>query len=88
MTIINAPRDAAARVWSVADMAQLEALVAGTDIVILSDEVYEHMVFDGIRHESIARYPRLAQRSFVVSTFGRASHHRLENRLLPRRTGN
>ncbi len=74
MIIINTPHNPSGAVWSAADMAQLEALVAGTDIVILSDEVYEHMVFDDARHESIARYPRLAERSFVVSSFGKTYH--------------
>ncbi len=46
----------------------------GTDVLICADEVYEHMVFDGVRHESIARYPDLARRSFVISSFGKTYH--------------
>jgi methionine aminotransferase len=61
-------------VWTADDMAALEALVTGTDIVIVSDEVYEHMVFDGARHESVMRYPGLAERSVVVSSFGKTYH--------------
>jgi len=52
----------------------LQALVQGTDIVVVSDEVYEHMVFDGARHESVMRYPGLAERSVVVSSFGKTYH--------------
>jgi methionine aminotransferase len=55
-------------------MLELEKAVAATDIVIVSDEVYEHVVFDGARHESVLRYPRLAERSFVVSSFGKTYH--------------
>ena len=74
MIIINSPHNPSGAVWSAEDMAQLEALTRGTDIVILSDEVYEHMVFDGARHESVARYPGLAERAFVVSSFGKTYH--------------
>ena len=52
----------------------LGALVKDTNIVLLSDEVYEHMVFDQARHESVMRYPALAERSFVVSSFGKTYH--------------
>jgi methionine aminotransferase len=55
-------------------MAALADVVRGTEVLILSDEVYEHIVFDGLRHESVARYPELAARSFVVSSFGKAYH--------------
>ena len=55
-------------------MQQLADLLAGTDILLLSDEVYEHMVYDGQRHESVARHPELARRSFVVSSFGKTYH--------------
>jgi methionine aminotransferase len=55
-------------------MLALQALVQGTNIVVLSDEVYEHMVFDGVRHESVMLYPGLAERSFVVSSFGKTYH--------------
>ena len=56
------------------DMHKLAELVRGTDILILSDEVYEHMVYDGRQHESVARHPELAARSFVVSSFGKTYH--------------
>jgi len=74
MIIINSPHNPTGTVWTADDMAHLQALVAGTDILILSDEVYEHMVFDGVRHESVMRYPGLAERSIVVSSFGKTFH--------------
>jgi methionine aminotransferase len=74
MIIINSPHNPTGAVWTADDMLALQALVAGTDIVIVSDEVYEHMVFDGARHESVMRYPALAERSFVVSSFGKTYH--------------
>ncbi len=74
MIIINTPHNPTGTVWTAADMAQLQAITQGTDIVIVSDEVYEHMVFDQARHESVMRYPALAERSFVVSSFGKTYH--------------
>jgi methionine transaminase len=74
MIIINTPNNPTGSVFSAADMQALEALVRNTRIVIVSDEVYEHIVFDGRRHESVARYPGLAERSFVVSSFGKTYH--------------
>ena len=74
MIILNTPHNPTGAVWSANDMKALEALVKDTNIVVLSDEVYEHMVFDGARHESVMRYPGLAERSFVVSSFGKTYH--------------
>ncbi|HRQ57955.1 MAG TPA: pyridoxal phosphate-dependent aminotransferase [Azoarcus taiwanensis] len=74
MIMINSPHNPTATVWSAADMAQLEALTRGTGIVIVSDEVYEHIVFDGAGHESCARHPELAARSLIVSSFGKTYH--------------
>ena len=74
MIILNSPHNPTGTVWTAEDMAQLEALVKDTDIVLLSDEVYEHMVFDLARHESVLRYPGLAERSLVVSSFGKTYH--------------
>ena len=74
MIIINTPNNPTASVFTADDMRALDALTRGTDIVILSDEVYEHVVFDGARHESAARYPGLAERSIVVSSFGKTYH--------------
>jgi methionine aminotransferase len=61
-------------VFSAEDLRMLENLLAGTDIVVVSDEVYEHIVFDGHAHQSAARYPGLAERSFIVSSFGKTYH--------------
>ena len=55
-------------------MLELEALLRGTEIVVIADEVYEHMVFDGAAHQSVARFPELAQRSFIISSFGKTYH--------------
>lgn len=74
LIIINTPHNPTGSVLRAADMAALAAIVAGTDVLILSDEVYEHMVYDDARHESICRYPDLAARSFVVSSFGKTYH--------------
>ena len=74
MIIFNTPHNPTGTVWTAEDLQALQALVEGTHIVIVSDEVYEHMVFDGVRHESVMRYPRLAERSFVISSFGKTYH--------------
>ncbi|MEO9101052.1 MAG: methionine aminotransferase, partial [Burkholderiaceae bacterium] len=72
--IVNSPHNPSGTVWSGADMQRLEALLDGTDVLLISDEVYEHMVFDGQQHQSAARYPALAARSFVVGSFGKTFH--------------
>ena len=72
--VINSPHNPSATIWSRAQMDQLAALLRGTDILLIADEVYEHMVFDGALHQSVARFPELAQRSFVVSSFGKTFH--------------
>ena len=74
MIILNSPHNPTGSVLSAEDIQSLRDLVAGTDILILSDEVYEHIVFDGQRHESILRYPDLADKSFVISSFGKTYH--------------
>lgn len=73
--IINTPHNPTGMVMSAQDMAMLEKLTENTDIVIISDEVYEHIIFDGLEHQSVARYPKLAQRSFIVSSFGKTYHN-------------
>ena len=75
MIIINTPHNPTGTVMSKDDMKQLEELVKNTDIVILSDEVYEHIVFDGEAHQSVARFPGLAERSFLVASFGKTFHN-------------
>ena len=72
--IVNSPHNPSGTVWSVADMQQLEALLAPTNVILISDEVYEHMVFDGAQHQSAARFVGLAERAFVVSSFGKTYH--------------
>ena len=74
MIMINTPHNPTGTIWREQDMQQLADLLAGTDILLLSDEVYEHMVYDGQRHESVSRHPELARRSFVVSSFGKTYH--------------
>ncbi|TQF07879.1 aminotransferase class I/II-fold pyridoxal phosphate-dependent enzyme, partial [Myxococcus llanfairpwllgwyngyllgogerychwyrndrobwllllantysiliogogogochensis] len=72
--LINTPHNPSATVWTDEDMRALEALLAPTDVVVISDEVYEHMVFDGAEHQSAARFPGLAARAFIVSSFGKTFH--------------
>jgi methionine aminotransferase len=72
--LVNSPHNPSATVWSREEMLQLEELLAPTDVLVISDEVYEHMVFDGEQHQSVARFPGLAARSFIVSSFGKTYH--------------
>lgn len=74
LIIVNTPHNPTSSVLRLADLEALAALVRGTDILILADEVYEHMVYDGVRHESLARHPELAARTFVNSSFGKTYH--------------
>jgi methionine transaminase len=72
--LINTPNNPTASVFSGEDMRMLEGMLRGTDIVVVSDEVYEHLVFDGHQHQSVARFPGLAERSFAISSFGKTYH--------------
>ncbi len=72
--IVNTPHNPSGTVWSDADMQRLAALLHGTDVIVLADEVYEHMVFDGAAHQSVARHPALAERSVLISSFGKTYH--------------
>jgi len=72
--VINTPHNPSATIWSEAHMQRLAEILRETDIIVIADEVYEHMVFDGQLHQSVARFPELAQRSFVVSSFGKTYH--------------
>ena len=74
MLIVNSPHNPTGAVFSAADLAALADLVRGTDIIVLSDEVYEHIVFDGAVHLSVLGHAELAARSFVVSSFGKTYH--------------
>ncbi len=72
--VINSPHNPSGTVWSAADVQRLADLLRPTDALLISDEVYEHMVYDGARHESAARHPELAARAFIVSSFGKTYH--------------
>ena len=75
--IVNSPHNPSATVWSRADMLRLQEILAPTEVLLISDEVYEHMVFDtaqGQTHQSAARFAGLAARAFIVSSFGKTYH--------------
>jgi methionine aminotransferase len=74
LIIINSPHNPTATILHQEDIEELTALVKDRDIFILSDEVYEHLIYDGATHHSMARYPDLAQRSFVIASFGKLFH--------------
>jgi methionine aminotransferase len=74
LIVVNTPHNPTGAVFSADDLAALEALVRGTGVLVLSDEVYEHMVFDGQRHHGCAGSPELRARSFVVGSFGKTFH--------------
>ena len=74
MILVNSPHNPTGTVMTAADMAELAALAERHDLIVVSDEVYEHLVFDGQRHESVLLYPELAARSFAVSSFGKTYH--------------
>ncbi|HZF81262.1 MAG TPA: pyridoxal phosphate-dependent aminotransferase [Rubrivivax sp.] len=74
LVIINTPHNPSATVWTHADLQRLAELLAPTQALLLSDEVYEHMVFDGVAHASASSLPALAERAFVVSSFGKTYH--------------
>eukprot|EP01031_Cornospumella_fuschlensis_P047566 gene47566-58272_t len=72
--MLNTPHNPSGRVATAEDLRELERIAEAHDLFVVSDEVYEHMVFDGTPHESVARYPGLAARSFLVSSFGKTFH--------------
>ena len=74
LIIINTPHNPTGMVWDKADLDHLANLVRNTSALILSDEVYEHMVYDGAQHHSVASHPELAARSFLISSFGKTYH--------------
>ena len=74
MIIINTPHNPTGSVLTEEDIQQLRAIVTNTNIIIVSDEVYEHIIFDGVHHQSILRYPDLLARSFVCFSFGKVYH--------------
>lgn len=74
LLMLNSPHNPTGSVFNADDISALTDIVRDTKILIASDEVYEHMVFDGQRHESLSRYPELAERSFIISSFGKTYH--------------
>ncbi len=74
LIIINTPQNPTGSVLQAEDLRNLEKLTAGTDIIVISDEVYEHLIFDGITHQSVCRFPELAKRTLVIGSFGKTFH--------------
>ncbi len=75
--LVNSPHNPSATVWTREDMLQLQEILAPTEVLLISDEVYEHMVFDaaqGRKHQSASHFPGLAARAFIVSSFGKTYH--------------
>ena len=75
MLFINTPHNPTGTILEQSDLQELERIVDDTNIIVLSDEVYEHIVFDGKHHESVARYPKLRERSFITASFGKTFHN-------------
>ncbi len=75
LMIINTPHNPSGTVLSKADMHTLSSILENTNIILLSDEVYEHIIFDGAKHESVAIYPKLAARAFITASFGKTFHN-------------
>lgn len=74
LIILNSPHNPTGSILTKKDIDALIKLTKNTDILILSDEVYEHIIFDGVKHQSIALYPELRERSFIVASFGKLLH--------------
>ncbi len=74
LILVNTPHNPTGMMWSADDMKQLQSIVDGTNILLIGDEVYEHIIFDGGRHESLLRYEDLRARSMVISSFGKTVH--------------
>src|SRR5688572_14160608 len=72
--VLNTPHNPTGMIWTEHDVAQLRAILQGTGAIVISDEVYEHIVFDGAVHHSLARYPDIADRAVVISSFGKTYH--------------
>ena len=75
MIIINSPHNPSGTIWSKEDMLQLQKLTENTNIIVLSDEVYEHIIFDGKQHQSACLFHDLKQRSFITASFGKTFHN-------------
>ncbi len=74
MIVINTPHNPTGSIMDKLDMMELDKITKGSDIIILSDEVYEHIIFDNNKHQSVSKFPGLAQRSLVVASFGKTFH--------------
>ncbi len=74
LILLNSPHNPSGAVFSAADLDMLESIVKGTGVLLLADEVYEHIIFDGLAHQSLSRRPALAERAFVISSFGKTFH--------------
>lgn len=74
LILINSPHNPSGTTLAASDLQELEKIVAGRNMLVISDEVYEHMAFDGQAHQSVARFPALAQQSIIVSSFGKTVH--------------
>ena len=74
LLIINTPHNPTGAIWLEQDLRELERIVCEREFFVLSDEVYEHIIFDNEKHQSVCRYPDLYQRSFSVSSFGKTYH--------------
>lgn len=72
--IVNTPHNPTGTIWDDSDLEILSGIVRDTDIILISDEVYEHIIFDGYSHQSLSRHPELRQRSMVISSFGKTLH--------------
>ena len=75
MIIINTPHNPTGKILSKTDMLALEKIVSNSDIIIISDEVYEHIIYDNQKHQSVCKFPHLAERSFIISSFGKTFHN-------------
>lgn len=74
MIIVNSPHNPTGTVFTMEDMLRLQRIVSGTDILVISDEVYEHLIYDGLSHESACQYPELARHSLIMGSFGKTFH--------------
>jgi methionine aminotransferase len=72
--VVNSPHNPTGMMWTADDVRELARVLQGTDAVVIADEVYEHIVFDGARHESFARYPEVAERAVIISSFAKTYH--------------
>ncbi len=72
--VMNSPHNPTGMIWRPEDITELGRILQRTDAIVVADEVYEHILFDGARHESLARYPEIAERAVVISSFGKTYH--------------